>query len=380
MTNYLKNPYSAIQHYAFVILTIVVLISAGGTLAGCTSDGNMDEPEVLTLSGSGNIDLIKVETIVLDPDEQIFGRFHEYMEVDEDSSILLFVDFINQKNYLFDRQGKLVNIIGETGSGPEEFLQIISFDIDKDRIVIADESLYVVKVFSIDGQLLRNFRLFNNEELVISSFGAHVNDQWLYVPIIETKYMHNRSESAVAAKININTGVVSRLIGQYEPFIKQYKHHHAVQRFAIDDAIDQMVTSLNGSPRIQIFDLKSNKRIKYVVADIPEWKQLEDRVDAETSRQESQALTVGTSHIHRIFVNDQWIFQAFQTLTEEFIQTRDPMSKKNYLALYDREGSTFYGSVILPGLPAAVHNNQLFVIENMNPDQYTIGIYELEME
>lgn len=365
-----------------LILIVTALTLAGGILLGCTSDAITEVPEKLSRAGNGDIDLKKVDTIVLNPGEQMFGRLHEYMEIDSASSIMLFVDLINQKNYLFDQQGKLVNTIGEVGSGPKEFLQIISFDIDNNRIVIADESLYVVKVFSIDGQLLNNFRLLESESesLVVSTFGAHVKDSYLYIPVIETKYMQERSKSAIVAKIDLKTGELSQLIGKYDPFTQQFKHHHAVQRFAIDDASGHMITSSNGSPRIQIFDLKTNKRIKYVEAEIPEWQPLEDRVDAETSRQESQKLTLGTSHIHRIFVNESWIFQTFQTLTTEFNQTRDPLSKENYLALYDREVNGFFGSIRLPGLPVSVHNNQIYIVENMNPDKFTIGIYEFEME
>lgn len=374
-----KTPCSAVQCCTFVFLA-AALISAGGFFSGCSSEGTLDEPEVITLAGSGEILLEKVDSFVLDPGEYMFGRFHEYMEMDDEGSILLFVDLINQKSYLFDRQGRLINIIGEMGSGPEEFLQIISFDVDKDRVVIADESLYVVKVFSVEGNLLNNFSLFNNEDLVIPTFGTHVNDQWLYVPIIETRFMQERSKSAIVAKIDLKTGQVAELIGQYDPFVKISKYFNTIQRFAVDDGSQQLITSPDISPRIQIFDLQTNKRIKYVVADIPGWKPLEDRIDAGMSRQQSQALAIGTSHILRIFVNDQWIFQTFQTLTEEFVQTKDPLTKENSLALYDRKGDAFFGSVTLPGLPVALHNNQLFVIENMNPDQFTIGVYEFEVD
>lgn len=379
MTKYLRIPYSAVQCCTFLLL-VAALISVGGFVSGCNYERTTDEPEKIPLAGSGEILLEKVDSIVLNPREFMFGRFHEYMEMNDKGTVLLFVDLMSQTVYLFDRQGDLINTIGSEGSGPEEFLQIISFDVDNDQVVIADESLYVVKVFSAEGTLLNNFRLFDEDDLVISSFGTHVNDQFLYVPIIETKHIQERSKSAIAAKIDLSTGDVTDLIGQHDPFTKQYKYHHAVQRFAIDDGSNQMITSLNGSPRLQIFDIESNKRIKYVVADIPGWKQLEDQVDAEMTRQESQALILGTSHIHRIFVNKQWIFQTFQTVTEEFVQTKDPLTKENRMALYDRKGSAFYGSVILPGLPAAVHNNQLFIIENMNPGQFTIGVYEFKVD
>lgn len=365
--------------YITIIMMIIASSVAGGTFIGCSGASRSDEPEVVEQTGNGKIELVKVDSIVLDPGDQMIGRFLEYMRVNDEGTVLLFADLMNQQLFLFNRQGKLINTIGSEGSGPEEFLQIISFDVDDGRVVVADESLYVVKIFSLEGELLNSFRLFEGEDLVITSFDTHVADRWLYVPVVELKYSNEKSKSAIVAKIDLNTGGVAGLIGKYDPYVKVSNHYHNIQRFAIDEKNQQIITSPNKSPRIQIIDLASDMRIKYFFAETPDWQPLREKVEAMMTRQQIREMTRGSSHVNNISTNERFIFQSFQTLTKQFQETKDPLAKKNMMALYNRNGEAFYGTVELPGLLGAVHGDQLFIIENVNPDQYTIGIYEINL-
>jgi hypothetical protein len=359
--------------YAIVIFTGFILINS------CTSDLSEQELDLISSAGSSEIELLKVDSIVLDPGDQMIGRFLEYMKINEEGTTLLFTDQMNQQVFLFDRQGRFINTIGSEGSGPEEFLQIISFDIHNERVVIADESLYVVKIFSVEGELLDSFKLFDGQNFTIPWFGGHLNDRWFYVPVLDLNFTNEKTKSPIVAKIDLSTGRLEKLIGKYDPFVEISNDYSNFHRFAIDEESQQLITSLNTSSRVQIFDLETNTRTNYFSADVPEWRPLQEKITPMMSRQKIRDLTLGTNHVQGIFMNDKLIFQAFQIMTEEWQQTKDILEKQNMLALYDRSGKAFYGTVTLPGLLGEVHNDQLFIIENVNPDQYTIGVYEIEL-
>src|SRR6056297_1033789 len=144
------------------ILYLFVSIFYVSSFFGCNSDDSGNELTFSKVNNDKTISLQQVDTIVLNAGDRLFGKFREGLRVDSSGEVLSFADDGNQRIYLFDRQGKLINYIGGFGSGPEEFRKISGYFVDQGRLIVVDESQFLAKVFNIDGTLTRSFPLFDN--------------------------------------------------------------------------------------------------------------------------------------------------------------------------------------------------------------------------
>lgn len=346
----------------------------------CSSQNPEEELTYNRTSVDQPLNLSKVDTITLDSGDHLFGKFREGLRVDQSGEILSFADDGNQRIYLFDRQGKLINYIGGTGSGPEEFRKISGYFVDQDRLIVVDESQFLAKVFNIDGTLIRSFPLFDNQSIYISSRDIHVEGDILYIQILEADKAQDEKNSKLVARYRLSTGEFLDLVGKYDPFVSESNHYLSMHNFDVDNQNSRLVTSLVLNPRVQVFDLETlewSQNIEFV----PEqWDERKKAVEPGMPRQEIMERTTGTSYSTGVFTSESKIFMHFQTLTDAWMKSSDYLSKKNYVAVFNNTGDINYGTAELNGSLGDVHNGQLFVIENFNPDNFTIGVYETHIE
>jgi hypothetical protein len=81
-----------------------------------------------------------------------------------------------------------------------------------------------------------------------------------------------------------------------------------------------------------------------------------------------------------VYFLPEYLLHYFVILTEEFQQTRDHNDKIHYINLYDKESYNSYGEIELPYFLGNVIGDKLYLIENDDPDNYTIGIYEIRSD
>jgi len=344
---------------------------------GCNSD---DPDNELTYSKANNeksISLEQTDTIVLNAGDHLFGKFREGLRVDSSGEILSFADDGNQLIYLFSRQGDLMNVIGGTGSGPEEFLQISGYFVENDRLVVVDESQFIVKVFHIDGTLMNTFSLFENQNMYINSRDIFVDEDTLYIQILESDKFHDRTNSKLIARYDLSTATLIDLIGQYEPFLDEANSYLTLHNFTVDTNSNQLISTLVSSPRIQVFDLQTSDKVSHFVSTSSFWKNREEKIDPGMPRREIIRRDTDTSYSTGIFVTDSYILNHIQTLTDAWMKTSDYLSKENYVSVYNSTDSEYYGTAELPGTLGDVHQEQLYIIEDFNPDKFTIGVYEI---
>jgi hypothetical protein len=277
------------------------------------------------------LEIRKVDSITLDPGVHLIGQFREEVQISPNGEIFSFTDLMNQQIYLFDREGNLINILGGVGSGPKEFRQIIAQTVDDERIIIVDESTLLLKVFSIEGELLNEAKIFEDENLFIVWWDTFLEGDTIYLQIIEVEKMNSEYNSSVVAKIDLKSGELLNLIGTYDPIIKSSNDHHHYQHFTIDRDTDLLYTSSNKFPRVQVFDLKNGNRVDYFKADqIDQWKELKEKVEATMTRDEIRRIVTGTSYLNGIEITDRFILQSFQTLNNDWWETKDFLTKDNY--------------------------------------------------
>ena len=181
-----------------------------------------DQQEVGSCASEG-ITLTELDSFLLNPGEQLIGRFREKMHVTDE--LLLFIENRDQQIWMFDHSGELVGIIGGRGRGPEEFTQISGVFVDeKNRIIVTDGRQNLVKIFDLNGELINTFSLFDDEELYISSRDIHVHDDILYLQVAEAEYLAEIHKSRLIARYDLS-GAFIDLIGRTDPSIEESNHY-----------------------------------------------------------------------------------------------------------------------------------------------------------
>jgi hypothetical protein len=352
-------------------------------LATIACSGSSEEVEEFQESGvnqNTTISLSKIDSLVLNPHDHMIGRLRESMNVSPSGEILAFVDNPRQQIYLFDNKGSLLQVIGGKGSGPAEFLQISGYFIDeKNRLIVTDESQFLVKIFDLNGELLNTFPLFDNQNLYIASRDIYVYDNILYLQIYEADQAHDVKNSRLIGRYHI-TGEFMDLIGRYDPLVENSNHYLVGHNFTIDESENILISGFETAYRVQVFDIPERDPRDYFGRQPTYWNVLDERIEPGMPREVIMSRTVGKSYNLGVFYTEDLFLHHFQNMTESWYQSSDYGEKLNFLSIYNRDNLNYSGSIEINGFLGSVTNGKLYIIEDFNPDHFTIGIYEISLD
>lgn len=346
-------------------LTLIILLVI---ITSCTKGEKPNSVE---------LELVKVDEVILKPSQQdMFGNFRERFKISKDGKMFVFADRIKEKVYLFDNRGNFINRIGEPGKGPKGILSVNGFAVDNNNnIIILDMRQRLLKVFDVEGQLLSSTTIFEDEDIASSSpLEFHVNGGAIYIPIIEMKYFENPAKSRLIGKFNYN-GQLDTLYGQFDPFINEDKNYKFSNRLLITEE-EVIYSNLQTSPFIFEYNLTKNELYQFGIRS-PSFRLPNKEIAPGLPIPEISKRAVGTSYVIGLYEVGSSLIQHYQSMTEEWFETVDYSEKKNFLVVYDREDREYKGELSTPHTLASVSENKLYFIEDFNPDNYTLGIYEL---
>lgn len=356
--------------YLRVILVFVFVVS-------CTSEKNKFKP---SKELSRNISLNRVGHFTInttDSDNIKLGRLRAKFSSNDAGNIFVFLDELQQKIFLVEKNGEIINSIGKTGRGPREFIRVQGYDLDSNNnVVVFDESQNLIKIFKSDGTLLTILKLFEDEKYYVPSRGLVATDSTFFLQVIKAGEITDPNNSKLIAGINYE-GEIIGLMGSYDPYISQDNHYHTSHSFFIDKNNNEIFTNLVTSPRIQIFDLNSNSLLAYFGYESPNYKKLEKEITRSLPRKIIQERSLNQSYGIGVYATEKYILHHFQNLSTEWFETNDNSEKKDFLVVYDRTSHDFIQEISLPHFLGLVHDNKLYLIKDSNPESYTIAIYEL---
>ncbi|MDR9416640.1 MAG: 6-bladed beta-propeller [Gracilimonas sp.] len=320
------------------------------------------------------------DSITLAHSEPLFGKFYEKFKITKDGKYWVFADKMREKIFVFTNKGKFVNTIGKSGQGPEGIERIAGYDINsKNEIFIYDSSQRMLKVFSINGELLKSNNFLDQVTFGITPMEMYWYQDKILATIIENSYMFDPSNSKLLAKIDTK-GRIDTLFGSFDSFIKQNNSYSFFNKMMIDTVQGTVYTNLVSSPFFQKFDLDTYERTQYLGEKFEKFRLPDREINANVSIQEINKRLENTTHVVSIYLINDYLVQHYQNLTKEWFQTTDYSMKENFLIVYERENYDLISEIDTDYTLGAVHDNKLYFIEDFNPDNYTIGIYELVNE
>lgn len=349
------------------VIFIVLVFSS--LIIGCS----MDDSELIT----NEIDIVKIDSVLLQQGEEIFGSFFEQVQVSEDKNHFLFSDRTRNQVFVFNSDGSFFSVVGVRGRGPKGIISVSGFDINKNNeVFIYDSMQRMLKVFDVKGNLLHSTGFLENETFNPTANNLRWYNNKIVATIYDTDVRFETHRSRLIGLIDTN-GTAETIFGRFDEFSMEDNNLAFNTVIALDEEADIAYTNLQTSPYFQIYDLNRKILIGREGQNTDNFNIPERELTPLMLISEKFKYRANTSAVAHIFVTDSYIIQHMQNLTEEWFDTMDYSTKDNFLIIYDKRSLELIQEVPIPFTPIGVHENQLYFIEDFNPENYTLGIYEI---
>lgn len=146
-----------------VFLLSLVLLLVGLTGCGPTAKISNGEYEILDIASPDDGDLLflseyceSATVVPLETSEKCLLAEIKKVEVNKD--LIYLKDTKGESVYCFDFQGRLINKIGHRGDGPEDFVELTSFSLNKEKglVYVYSRASDKIVVYSINGDFVES--------------------------------------------------------------------------------------------------------------------------------------------------------------------------------------------------------------------------------
>lgn len=360
---------------SFILLLLLLLF-------GCSFQDNDYQGYQKSNKNLKSIILNKIGSFTINTEDSILiGNLLSPFVINKNATRIAFYDLLRKHFLITDNNGNVLYIVGKPGRGPSEFVSVQGWDFDENNnLIVCDAGQRMIKIFDSDGKLKKAFSIFENEALSSSGRGLFVKDSLIYIGILEMKHWdidrENIGESNLIAVFDYN-GKLIDTIGQYDPYTEKANYYGSSPQIYINFNFHKLYATHGNSYRIQIYDLNNNKRLDYFGFKSTHFKESPEVIEYYYSTVKIFDMSLNQSFSNGIFLTSNYIIFFFENLSERWNQTRNSKYKEYFINIYNRESHDFVSEIFLPYELATVHKSKLYLIEDYNPNSYTIGIYEM---
>jgi hypothetical protein len=299
---------------------------------------------------------------------------------------MYFFDTIESKFIIYDSKGKFLKTFGRAGRGPLEFELVYAYTLDElNNLYVYDDALRGIKIVN-DSLNLTSIYKIKNKEYYITSHDIEVVGKNIYVGILGAGAVATTDNSQelidsplimIAEVDNQNDELKNRYIGTYDPYLKQIESYYYRPIFYIDREKQTILVSHQNSYRFQEFDLRTGSLIKYFGFKSDNYGEGEKKSSKNRNRKENYLNSLSESNNELVFSTDEYIGNFYLNGTEEWFDSKDLSDLHYYFSIYSKENYTYITTLEANHRLIKVQNNKFYFIEDEDPEEFKIGIYEL---
>lgn len=316
------------------------------------------------------------------PDSNIIGRLRTRFAVNRDNNLFAFYDEIARQFLITDKEGFIKSVISGKGKGPGEVVKAGGFDFDEeDRLVVYDEGQIRITVFNLNGEIVQTSKM-ENTDYSMGGRKLFISGTEIYTDVINQNYLGDLQNAWQSDLIGVYDydGKLVNTMGKYDPLIKEAMSYVVFPVINIDYQDHLILSAHSSGYTIQLYDLRDGERIAWFGTKTSNFNESEEYISSYQSRQKIKEQSIGISFTSSVHSTSEFIVLHFENLTKSFFENNNFNDKDVFVAIYDKESYDSYGDISLPYALGNIFDDQFYLIENDNPDNYTIGIYELVEE
>lgn len=330
------------------------------------------------------LSLKKVDEIIL---QSVFvsghtiGRLRFTFATSRDGSLHAFYDEAKKQFIISDNEGVIQKIISNEGKGPGEIVKAGGFNFDEqNNLVVYDQNQRMIKVFNMEGEVV-NYSKVGKSNYPIASRKLQIYDKKIFASTMDLRllggdFREKATKSKLTAVYNYNGELIDTL-GTYDPTVKDAKSYNIFPTININSTKGYLLSSHFNNYRIQIYDFTSKKRIAWFGRKTHSFKEKDEYISPYIPIEKIKEKSAGRSTAVSVHSLTDYVVLYFETLTKAFFKTNNFNEKLPYIVIYDNKSYACYGEIALPYVLGNVVNDKFYLIEDDNPDHFTVGIYEL---
>lgn len=253
-----------------------------------------------------------------------------------------------------------------------------TFD-EQNRLVVFDRGQMRITVFDLKGEVIKSSKVENKSY----SFGGnklYAFEGKIYTDIIEQVFLGDLEHAWKSKLVGIYNyeGELIDTIGKYDPFVKEAKSYLIFPIIDIDFENKFLISAQGSGFQMQMYNLISQSRVAWFGRKTSHYKVSDEYISPTLPRHKIKEKSLETSFPVSVHLLSDYIVFCFENVTESFFKTNNFNDKKAFISVYDTESYDFYTEIALPYILGNVAGNKFYLIEDDNPDNYTIGVYELK--
>ena len=319
------------------------------------------------------------EVLVLEPQNPMtLGRSMGITPVAPDQSRFLVKNHNNSYVNVFSRDGDHLHHFGEPGRGPEEIDRIFMSGFDDElNVLIWDAGQDLLKFFDSNGDFIRADEAFISRGIWSRENLLHFTGSGWILPVeIPGAQAWDDRESVALFNDDFSEQTIG---GGWDPFYKESATILQHPLITYDRESNHTWIVHRTSPSIRVIDHSLNE-VHKISHHSPNFLQADQDILMEFSVEERQQALSRTSLLMQPYLTDRYFIHYFINQTEEVFQTLDSSDAGLFVAVYDRFTYEYLGEIEIPGVLTGVIDNQLMVLLDEDPDNFTIGLYEIQAE
>lgn len=362
-------------------ITFLSLISVITLLDCDTSKSSKTDTitQLLYQEASSLITIQPTSKFTIQANNLLIGKIESPVLIHEKTGDLIYYDSIMNQILVTDSKGKLKTFFGRKGSGPKEFRHITSFGVYQDTIYVLDANLDMIKQFNTNGILLNEYRALTKDKLWARSNRLYIHKDYVYAGVQQAEFSssNNHWKSKIIAKYDLNGNLIG-IFGDYDPTLENSSRLYKNGNITLDPKNELFYTTHRTSPYINVYDLNTQGKIARFSAISKFFNITKEEARMNDSREVRDQKILNMSAVRDHFITDDYFIFYFYNFTQDFWDTRNNEDLIFYIQVFDKESFKFLGEINLPHELLGVNNNdELLLIEDENPDNFTIGTYEI---
>ncbi len=301
---------------------------------------------------------------------------------------ILWVNTLQKQLFVTDFEGQVISFFGQQGAGSGEFRDITAAGFnEKGDVVVYDWQLDRINIFDVEGNLLSELPGLLESGLWIRSKRITSHSEHLYFGVQESVGRSEVWNTSVIAQVSLS-GELRSIFGGYGKDLQQRGLFYNHPYYEVNQNLGEVFITHNSYHITEVVSLESGETITRFGVQPENFRYSEDQVVETDTREERDRKNLKQSSTVDPFFSDRYFFFHYYNFTEEFFEKIDrnnrlfnPNHLDNYFAVYDHTHPySYYGEIALPYAPLGVTTSgNVFLLENDNPDSFTVGVYRLNV-
>lgn len=335
-------------------------------------------------SSNYNITLERIGGFTIDNNSEVrLDRMKNIVAFNHREDRIAWVNDDINRIFVTDNKGNLICAFGSSGRGPEEFLEVSIFGFNsKDHVIVYDARQAMFKQFDDNCNFVQTVAGLEDSGIwLLPNLLFTSKDNRIYVGAEERSKANERNfwKSKTIAVFDYNLNL-QKVYGDFDPDLEGGSYLYSFPIVTYNRPKGQIYTMHRTAPTIQIYDEENGKFIGRFGLKSGSFSEPEDRAKLSDPMHIRRQKNLEQSFVGQSFVSENYFFFQHYRITEELLHYSDPFLRNSYFNIYDINNQyKFLGELQLHHLALYVSRaGKIYLLEDNDPDNFKIGIYELK--